>query len=245
MSSVEHKLLKKALLQQVLNTKNPNLTHDALVLRVLQRIAKLAHVSWDDLMDICKQGACRLDSELHELVLDIWEKRKQPTMDEQHCVERILARDYVRSVDLLKWAQILAKSSVVGKNVWKLFAVDGSVGNDLNKYVDRFRWTDGIKAIHVSAVRMLYEHCDTPEQVKSVVENALEQKEDSLAQVYVDCVGKDNLDEIRKWLEKMVVDDKKIIVKRQNKNRKRRKTDTIEEELSNGSEDAEENLPEM
>ncbi|GFV88328.1 uncharacterized protein TNCV_858811 [Trichonephila clavipes] len=81
-----------------------------------------------------------MDSHLHQDLLKIWHQRsKNTTLDEQHCVERILGRDNVRSSDLIKLSGILHKISDP-KTVCEFFAMDGYQGDDPKKYVELFRY---------------------------------------------------------------------------------------------------------
>ncbi|GFQ78858.1 hypothetical protein TNCT_633711 [Trichonephila clavata] len=67
-----------------------------------------------------------MDPHHHQDLLHIWTLRsKQATLDEQHCVERILGRDNVRSSDLIKLASILQKISDP-KTVYEFFAMDAT-----------------------------------------------------------------------------------------------------------------------
>ncbi|GFR18373.1 uncharacterized protein TNCT_7911 [Trichonephila clavata] len=98
-----------------------------------------------------------MDSHLHEDLLKIWTLRsKNATLDEQHCVERILDRDNVRSSDLIKLTSILHKISDP-KTVYEFFAMDGFQGDDPNKYIEMFRYdAEEARGKHVRAVRLLY-----------------------------------------------------------------------------------------
>ncbi|GFU00013.1 uncharacterized protein TNCV_1659691 [Trichonephila clavipes] len=81
-----------------------------------------------------------MDSNLHQYLLKIWTQRsKNATSDEQHCVERILGRDNVRSSDLIKLISILHKISDP-KTVYEFFAMDCYQGDDPKKYVELFRY---------------------------------------------------------------------------------------------------------
>ncbi|GFU74769.1 uncharacterized protein TNCV_2431591 [Trichonephila clavipes] len=83
---------------------------------------------------------------------------KNATLDEQHCVERILGRDNVRSSDLIKLIIILHKISDP-KAMYEFFAMDGYQGVDPKKYVELFRYdTDNARGKHVRAVCLLYHH---------------------------------------------------------------------------------------
>ncbi|GFT02019.1 uncharacterized protein TNCV_2635991 [Trichonephila clavipes] len=74
----------------------------------------------------------------------------------QHCVERILGRDNVRSSDLIKLIGILHKISDP-KTVYEFFAIDDYQGDDPKKYVELFRYdAEDVRGKHVRAVRLLY-----------------------------------------------------------------------------------------
>ncbi|GFY06416.1 uncharacterized protein TNCV_3652031 [Trichonephila clavipes] len=114
-----------------------------------------------------------MDSNLHQDLLKIWHQRyKNTTLDEKHCVERILGRDNVRSSDLIKLIGILHKISDP-KTMYKFFAMDGYQGDDPNKYVELFRYdAEDVRGKHVRAVRLLYrdEVVNTPQECRSFLE---------------------------------------------------------------------------
>ncbi|GFQ92238.1 uncharacterized protein TNCT_384701 [Trichonephila clavata] len=91
---------------------NPHLTFETLVLRLLKRVSHSFHLPWSHVLEVSRQAPYLMDPHLHQDLLHIWTLRsKQATLDEQHCVERILGRDNVRSSDLIKLASILQKIS--------------------------------------------------------------------------------------------------------------------------------------
>ncbi|GFQ71454.1 uncharacterized protein TNCT_360761 [Trichonephila clavata] len=118
-----------------------------------------------------------MDSHLHEDLLKIWTLRsKNATLDEQHCVERILGRDNVRSSDLIKLTIILHKISDP-KTVYELFAMDGFQGDDPKKYIEMFRYdVEEARGKHVRAVRLLYHSggVHTPQECRSFLESIFE-----------------------------------------------------------------------
>ncbi|GFQ86256.1 uncharacterized protein TNCT_291931 [Trichonephila clavata] len=118
-----------------------------------------------------------MDPHLHQDLLHIWTLRsKQATLDEQHCVERILGRDNVRSSDLIKLASILQKISDP-KTVYEFFAMDGYQGEDPKKYIDLFRYeAEEARGKHVRAVRQLYRSglVQTPHECRSFLESIFE-----------------------------------------------------------------------
>ncbi|GFX06232.1 uncharacterized protein TNCV_2010141 [Trichonephila clavipes] len=119
-----------------------------------------------------------MDSHLHQDLLKIWTQRsKNVTLDEQHCVERILGRDNVRSSDLIKLVSILHKISDP-KAIYEFFAMDGYQGDDPKKYVELFRFdTEDARGKHVRAVRLLYrqEVVHTPQECRSFLESIFDE----------------------------------------------------------------------
>ncbi|GFY09386.1 uncharacterized protein TNCV_1941961 [Trichonephila clavipes] len=91
---------------------NPHLTFETIVTRVLRRVSESFHLPWSHILELSRQAPYLMDSNLHQDFLKIWHQRsKNTTLDEQHCVERILGRDNVRSSDLIKLIGILHKIS--------------------------------------------------------------------------------------------------------------------------------------
>ncbi|GFQ78440.1 uncharacterized protein TNCT_152711 [Trichonephila clavata] len=84
---------------------NPHLTFQTLILRLLKRVSHSFHLPWSHVLEVSRQAPYLMDSHLHQDLLQIWTLRsKNATLDEQHCIERILGRDNVRSSDLIKLA---------------------------------------------------------------------------------------------------------------------------------------------
>ncbi|GFT41589.1 uncharacterized protein TNCV_944461 [Trichonephila clavipes] len=76
------------------------------------RVSESFHLPWSHILELSRQAPYLMDSNLHQDLLKIWHQRsKNTTLDEQHCVERILGRDSVRSTDLMKLIGILHKLS--------------------------------------------------------------------------------------------------------------------------------------
>ncbi|GFW90540.1 uncharacterized protein TNCV_565781 [Trichonephila clavipes] len=100
-----------------------------------------------------------MDSNMHQDLLKIWTQRsKNATLDEQHCVERILGRDNVRSLDWIKLISILHKISDP-QTVYEFFAMDDYKGDDPKIYVELFHYdAEDARGKHVRAVRLLYRH---------------------------------------------------------------------------------------
>lgn len=211
------RLLKLVMLQLLSENENPYLTQETLILRIFKVIAGLANVSWPSLMDAIKQGTCRLNQDLHEQILEIWEpRRRQATQDEVNCVERILARDHVRPSDLMKFAIVLGKQTP-NRAVWKLFAVDNFQGIDVKRYVDHFKWNDDdVKSKHVDAVRGLYDKgVENPEEIREIIENVFNKDgstDTELEKYYVDTVCLENIAELREWKRKQSDEEDKSSV---------------------------------
>ncbi|GFW46582.1 uncharacterized protein TNCV_1936521 [Trichonephila clavipes] len=153
---------------------NPHLTFETIVTRVLRRVSESFHLPWSHILELSRQAPYLMDSNLHRDLLKIWHQRsKNTTLDEQHCVERILGLDNVRSSDLIKLIGILHKISDP-KTVYEFFAMDGYQGEDPKKHVELFRYdAEDIRGKHVRAVRMLYrdEVVNTPQECRSFLES--------------------------------------------------------------------------
>ncbi|GFW78495.1 uncharacterized protein TNCV_5110361 [Trichonephila clavipes] len=132
---------------------NPHLTFETIVTRVLRRVSESFHLPWSHVLELSRQAPYLMDSNLHQDLLKIWTQRsKNATLDEQHCVERILGRDNVRSSDLIKLISILQKISDP-KTVYEFFAMDGYHGDDPKKYVELFRYdAEDVRSKHIRAV---------------------------------------------------------------------------------------------
>ncbi|GFR17693.1 uncharacterized protein TNCT_66261 [Trichonephila clavata] len=156
---------------------NPHLTFEALVLRLLKCVSHSFHLPWSHVLEVSRQAPYLMDPHLHQDLLHIWTLRsKQATLDEQHCVERILGRDNVRSSDLIKLASILQKISDP-KTVYEFFAVDGYQGEDPKKYINLFRYeAEEARGKHVRTVRQLYRSgvCMSPHECRYFLESIFE-----------------------------------------------------------------------
>ncbi|GFX25800.1 uncharacterized protein TNCV_2639441 [Trichonephila clavipes] len=156
------------------NHDNPHLTFETIVMRVLKNVSESFHLPWSHVLELSRQAPYLMDSNLHQDLLKIWTQRsKNVTLDEQHCVERILGRDNVRSSDLIKLVSILHKISDP-KAIYEFFAMDGYQGDDPKKYVELFRYdTEDARGKHVRAVRLLYrqEVVHTPQECRSFLES--------------------------------------------------------------------------
>ncbi|GFX23053.1 uncharacterized protein TNCV_360671 [Trichonephila clavipes] len=168
-------LLDESLSREIECTNdNPHLTFETIVTRVLRRVSESFHLPWSHILELSRQAPYLMDSNLHQDLLKIWHQRsKNTTLDEQHCVERILGRDNVRSSDLIKLIGILHKISDP-KTVYEFFAMDGYQGDDPKKYVELFRYdAEDVRGKHVRAVRLLYrdEVVNTPQECRSFLES--------------------------------------------------------------------------
>ncbi|GFR27792.1 uncharacterized protein TNCT_566151, partial [Trichonephila clavata] len=157
---------------------------------------------------------------LHQDLLKIWTLRsKNATLDEQHCIERILGRDNVRSSDLIKLASILQKISDP-KTVYEFFAMDGYQGEDPKKYIDLFRYdAEEARYKHVRAVRQLYRSglVQTPHECRSFWESIFEGTCPESRDGYVESV-QEQVAEIAEW-------------RREQQTKKKRPMDTKEESV--------------
>lgn len=166
-------LLHQAILYEFQSSKNPFLTKETVVARVLHRLAARANVNFPPLDPVPRP--CILDEAAHSLVLDMWEKRRGhlvPSVEEQQCMERVLGRDKVRPSDLIKSAQYLMKNCESNADtVNLLFAVDGCRGEDVKNYVDTFFCKDDVaKTRHVNQVRIMLSKLNNPKNVKYILE---------------------------------------------------------------------------
>ncbi|GFQ72286.1 uncharacterized protein TNCT_35861 [Trichonephila clavata] len=180
---------------------NPHLTFETLVLRLLKRVSHSFHLPWSHVLEVSRQAPYLMDPHLHQDLLHIWTLRsKQATLDEQHCVERILGRDNVRSSDLIKLASILQKISDP-KTVYEFFAMDGYQGEDPKKYIDLFRYeAEEARGKHVRAVRQLYRSglVQTPHECRSFLESIFEGTRPESRDGYVESV-QEQVAEIAEW----------------------------------------------
>ncbi|GFQ80506.1 uncharacterized protein TNCT_266481 [Trichonephila clavata] len=180
---------------------NPHLTFETLVLRLLKRVSHSFHLPWSHVLEVSRQAPYLMDSHLHQDLLKIWTLRsKNATLDEQHCIERILGRDNVRSSDLIKLASILHKISDP-KTVYEFFAMDGYQGEDPKKYIDLFRYdAEEARGKHVRAVRQLYRSglVQTPQECRSFLESIFDGTCPECRDGYVESV-QEQVAEIAEW----------------------------------------------
>ncbi|GFT30773.1 uncharacterized protein NPIL_257921 [Nephila pilipes] len=144
-----------------------------------------------------------MDVSLHQDLHLLWKRRtKSVTLDEQHCVERILGRDHVRPTDLTKLVSILFKVAEP-RLVHAFFAVDGYLGDDPKKYMDVFRYEDeDFRAKHVRGVRLLYHFgvVETPQECRALLDSIFDGTcaTPHVRNMYVECVGGEVAD-IAEW----------------------------------------------
>ncbi|GBN19750.1 hypothetical protein AVEN_261820-1 [Araneus ventricosus] len=186
----DHASLVHLLLEEELKRcDNPHLTYETLILRLVKRLLVRFRIPWAYVMEVVRQGPCMLDEELHRVLQDVWNRRKRPvTLDEQHCVERILGRDHVRAADLIKLIGIIHK--IADPPVaWHFFAVDGFLGDDPKRYVDAFRYcAEDVQGKHIRAVRLLYDllKIENPAAMRALLETIFRQ---SLSEEETDAHG--------------------------------------------------------
>lgn len=180
--------MTQALVHVLQDETNLHLTYETLILRLLQKVAHAYRVPWTTVLETTRHP--HLDPMLQQRLQGWWHARTRPvTLDEQHCVERVLGRDHVRSTDLLKLAGCLHKVAPTPKDVWVWFGVDGLLGDDPKRYVDAAR----DRPRHVQAVRMLYEEewgIETPNAMKEVLEAIFRgEQQGACRDAYVAAVG--------------------------------------------------------
>ncbi|GFQ83698.1 uncharacterized protein TNCT_654591 [Trichonephila clavata] len=160
--------------QEIETSDNPHLTYETLVTRILKRVSDSFHLPWSHVLELSRQAPYLMDSNFYQDLLKIWTQRsKNATLDEQHCVERILGRDYVRSSDLIKLVSILNKVTDP-KTIYEFFAMDGYQEEDPKKYVELFRYdAQDLRGKHVRAVRLLYRYdvVNSPQECRSFLES--------------------------------------------------------------------------
>ncbi|GFS69538.1 uncharacterized protein NPIL_584431 [Nephila pilipes] len=190
--------------QEIDQADNPYLTFETLFLRLLKRTAPAFHLPWSHVLDVARQAPCLMNVSLHQDLHLLWKRwTKSVTLDEQHCVERILGRDHVRPSDLTKLVSILFKVAE-SRQVHAFFAGDGYLGDDPKKYIDAFRYEDeDFRAKHVRGVRILYHFTvvETPQECWVLLDSIFEGTwaTPHVRDMYVECVGCEVTD-IAEWL---------------------------------------------
>ena len=230
-SSDPFHLLQRELIVQVLQHEtNFHLTYDTIIIRLLQRVAETFRLPWTTVLETTRH--CYLPPILQTRLFDWWKERVKPvTIDEQHCVERVLGRDHVRVTDLLKLAGCMHKLAPTPKDVWIWFAVDGFLGDDPKKYVDAtFKLEERTK--HVHAVRTIYEQYDvqSPEAMKDILETIYRGQDHEARDVYLATVG--GWEAAKQMAEWMETKRKKV---EGESNRKRASSSSNKEGSSKGS----------
>lgn len=160
---------------------NPHLTYETIVLRLVKRLLAKLQLPWSHVLETVRQGPYLLDKRLQRRLQCIWNHRKrQVTLDEQHCVERVLGHDHNRAGDLTKLAGILNKIADP-VDLYTFFAVDGFLGDDPRRYIDAFRYgSNELQYRHVQAVRHLYDNgsVENPVAMRELLESIFGQRED-------------------------------------------------------------------
>lgn len=155
-------LLYAAIHHEIVDSRNPFITKETAVLRVIQEILDLTRIS------LVSFGQS-LIREWHEPILLAYEeKRSQLSHDEKLTVERILSRDTPNALELLKFATCWYKYDPATACKW--FAVDGLLGHHPKLYAhDAFLSTH---AAHHRGVRALYDYTSDTARIKRIVEKA-------------------------------------------------------------------------
>ncbi|GBN83080.1 hypothetical protein AVEN_233313-1 [Araneus ventricosus] len=109
--TTSYELLVPALLEQELKQcENPHVTYETLVLRLVKRLLLQLNLPWSHVLETVRQGPCLMDEKLLDKLQKMWNRRKRPvTLDEQHCVERVLGHDDNLVGDMMKLASVLNK----------------------------------------------------------------------------------------------------------------------------------------
>ncbi|KAF8785775.1 hypothetical protein HNY73_011280 [Argiope bruennichi] len=158
------------------------------------------------------------------MIEDIWNLQSHPntfngnnatpavTNGDNEELEKILAKDYVKPSDMLRFIGILLKRETkqtipTMSKIYELLGVDGYLGNDPKRYVEYLKYSnDDYKKVHVHAIRQMYRDglCQSPEDVYFVLQttfgftNCREPKDEELKLHYTNLVG-DKLDQISEW----------------------------------------------
>lgn len=198
-------LMTAALVQEIRDERNAHLTYETIVVRILTRLAEAFGLSWNQVVETTRH--VYVPRQLHALLEGMWRERTKPvTLEEQHCVERILGRDYVRATDLIKLAGCVGKFAQHDKDVWRLFAVDGWLGEDPKRYVEALARGSGedAKAKHVRVVRQWYreERVKHPVEMKEILEDVFQGGDSTWRKEYVEAVGgEEAVKQVVEWLE--------------------------------------------
>ncbi|KAG8172724.1 hypothetical protein JTE90_003913 [Oedothorax gibbosus] len=224
-------LLTDVFVQILQNETNIHLTYETIVIRILKTIAELYRLSWNNVLETTRQ--IYIDSKLQNLLLHCWNQRtKVFTLEEQHCIERILGRDHVRISDLIKFAGCAHKVFLKPRDLWWWFGMDGFLGEDPKRYVDSsFRFD---KNRHVEAVRTLLEKCPeitTLDVLKETIQAIFRGEEHAARYVYLDTVG--GLEAV-KWIIEIIDSKLKKMEGEGNKKRKGKESKAGSKKLKSG-----------
>lgn len=191
-----------ALVQEIREERNCHLLYETIVLRIVKRLAESFGLPWDQVIETTRH--VYIPQTLHALLERMWSERTQSvSLEEQHCIERILGRDYVRAADLVKLAGCINKFAHQEKDVWLMFAVDGLLGEDPKRYVEVFR-CDDVKAKHVRVVRQWYqeERVRHPVEMKEILQDVFQGGDSTWRNEYVEAVGGTKaVKQIVEWFE--------------------------------------------
>ncbi|KAF8782563.1 hypothetical protein HNY73_012830 [Argiope bruennichi] len=187
--------------------------------RVLKTVCDHLNIFLSDLPDV--KNTIYIDAELRQMMEDIWNLQSHPntftgnnatpavTNGDNEELEKMLAKDYVKPSDMLRFTGILSKRETkqtipTMSKIYKLLGVDGYLGNDLKRCVEYLKYSnDDYKTVHVHAIRQMYRDglCQSPEDVYFVLQTTFgftpfrEPKDEELKLHYTNLVG-DKLDQI-------------------------------------------------
>lgn len=178
--------------QLTCSDSNPYLTYETLIIRILKRLTEQHfRLSWTGVLDTIKNNHCVLDTQLHTMLQDMWKMRtKLASVEDQHCMERVMGRDHVKPSDMLKVACVLSKVLPEKTKLYTFFACDGFLGSDLKNYVDVFKNGD-VMSIHFTAVRELYMQANIhdPTDMRRLLKQIFDGKQVDGSQIYLQVVG--------------------------------------------------------
>ncbi len=179
MEDLLNQLTHNALIHELTYNKNPYITVETLYRRILKKLETIMGSSF------LPQRNTELFYLLHDEILEAYNDRKKSfSIDEQNCIERVLAKDAPHTNELLKFGTIWMKHEPLCTFRW--FAVDGTMGNHHKAYIQE-AFNPSFKK-HSNAVRKLYEYYDTPEMIKKVIDISLGIEEDCDDQMINTCV---------------------------------------------------------
>ncbi|GFQ68159.1 uncharacterized protein TNCT_229501 [Trichonephila clavata] len=222
-SDSESSELRRVVLQTLseeLQRANNCTSRFTVCVRVLQQICDIINISFHQLPDL--KNMIKLEESFVRNLTVIWNSQNHDSSDE---LEKILAKDYVKPIDLTRCIACLVKKELKKspshmKPIYQLLAVDGFLGNDVKRYVEYLKYQEEYKKVHLEAVRKLYHHLEKPEEVLNVLFHAFEWKsndEETLKLEYLKNVGY-FLEDIMRWKHEQYEEEKK---KSNGKKRKR------------------------